>query len=178
MMLEVLVGALLYTAYKKSSSKGVMTSERQKVYESALEHLTDPVALRELAEEFERQGLGVEATMLRKRADLRGQSKATLAAHRAAFKKGMESKDVDGIEALANAFESMTATGTAAKLRQHAAEVRSAISETPVEELGKSEPELPEDPPDSPEPEEVHEAHVVQQAPRARRNGRTTNPTE
>lgn len=148
MMLEVLVGALLYTAYKKSGSKGVLTKERKEVYESALEHLTDPVALRELAEEFGRQGLGVEATMLRKRADLRGQSAATLKAHREAFRKGMASSDVDGIEVLADAFESMTATGTAAKLRKHAAEVRMALSENPVEELGESKPKLPEDPPE------------------------------
>lgn len=124
MLLELTVGGLLLLAYKKSASKGVLSPKRQEVYESALETLTDPDKLRELAVTFEKEGLPIEANMLRKRADLRGQSPATKAERAKAYDKGMKSNDIPGIERLADAFESLTATGAASQLRKRAAMLR------------------------------------------------------
>jgi hypothetical protein len=151
MMLEVMVGALVLAAWKKAGTKGVLTPERERVYKSALQNLTDPDALKKLADEYDKQGLGIEGEMLRKRAALRGQSEVQKRARRESFDKGMASTNVEAIEALADAFESITATGSALALRQHAADLRRAqaessrVSDTPVvdTELGESKPPPP-----------------------------------
>lgn len=124
MLMEGLIAVLLFGAYKKAGQKGVLTPEREKIYKSALEHFTDPRGLVKLAEVYEKEGLTTEGAMLRRRAQLRGQSQAQKQARRAAYDKGMRSRDVDAIERLADAFESITATGSAEALRKHAADVR------------------------------------------------------
>src|ERR1700730_4233521 len=105
MLLEGLIAVLLFGAYKKAGQKGVLTEERKRIYESALEHFTDPRGLVKLAEVYEKEGLATEGAMLRRRALLRGQSQAQKQARRAAYDKGMRSRDVDAIERLADAFE-------------------------------------------------------------------------
>jgi hypothetical protein len=194
-LLETVLVILAYGAYKKSSSKGVLTPEREAAYKSALENLKVPEALRKLANVYEAEGLEIEASMLRRRADLHAQPRNTKKAHREAYDKGMASSDVEAVERLADAFESMTATGSAAALRRHAADVRRAAEEavtaepvkerTPDEELGPSaEPTEPAE-----VHEEVHVAEVVtapqkeangesNPAHRPRRNGRVVNPAE
>jgi hypothetical protein len=206
-LLETVLIVLAYGAYKKSSSKGVLTPEREKAYKSALENLKVPDALRKLADVYEKEGLEIEASMLRRRADLHAQPRTTKKAHREAFDKGMRSSDVEAIERLADAFESMTATGSAAALRRHAADVRRAAEEAPVveerertpeEELGPAPsvavpPAASSSPateavastpsPSSEEPEESHVVEVVSssvEAPahRPRRNGKVVHPAE
>ncbi|MGA7119354.1 MAG: hypothetical protein WBY94_04610 [Polyangiaceae bacterium] len=123
-LLEITIGALLFGAWKKSEKKGVLTPEREKVYKAALAELHVPSELRKLADVFEAQGLAVEATMLRRRADLREQTPEQKRARRDAFDKGLASEDVGAVERLADAFESITATGAAKALRKHAEDVR------------------------------------------------------
>jgi hypothetical protein len=135
MLLELTIGGLLLLAYKRSEKKGVLTKERQEAYEGALTSLTDPDKLRELATIYEKEGLTVEANMLRKRAVLRGQSPAVKAARKAAFDKGMKSNDPAGIEHLANEFEKITATGAASALRARAAELREQGAGKPKHEF-------------------------------------------
>lgn len=130
-LLEITIGALVFGAWKKSEKKGILTPEREKVYLAALADLHDPVELRKLADVFEKNGLGVEATMLRRRADLRGQTAEQKQARREAYDKGMASSDVVAVERLADAFESITATGAAMALRKHAADVRYAGKTAP-----------------------------------------------
>jgi hypothetical protein len=125
-LLEITIGGLLIAAWKKTEKKGVLTPEREKVYQAALKELHVPAELRKLADTFEAQGLAVEATMLRRRADLRGQTPEQKRARREAYDKGMASEDVAAIERLADAFESITATGSAMALRKHAEDVRVA----------------------------------------------------
>jgi hypothetical protein len=198
---ETVLAFLVYGAWKKSSQKGVLTPEREKAYKSALENLKVPDALRKLADVYEKEGLEIEAAMLRRRADLHAQPRATKKAHREAFDKGMRSSDVEAVERLADAFESMTATGSAAALRRHAADVRRAQEEalarqveeeqgrepetshekTPDEELGASSSEAT--PAETSVPEETHVAEVVSTGettplPRPRRNGKVVHPAE
>jgi hypothetical protein len=137
MLVEVTIAALLFAAWKKTENKGVLTPEREKAYRSALENLQDPESLRKLASAYESNGLAVEASMLRRRADLRGQSPEQKKARREAYDKGMASQDVAAIERLADAFEQITATGSAMALRKHAADVRFAMHE-------KNRPVVPE----------------------------------
>ena len=125
-LLEITIGALLFGAWKKSEKKGILTPEREKVYKAALADLHVPSELRKLADVFESQGLAVEATMLRRRADLREQTPEQKRARREAFDKGLASEDVAAIERLADAFESITSTGAAMALRKHAEDVRVA----------------------------------------------------
>jgi hypothetical protein len=163
-LLEITIGALLFGAWKKSEKKGVLTPEREKVYKAALQDLHDPASLRKLADTFEAQGLAVEATMLRRRADLRGQTPEQKQARREAFDKGMASEDVVAIERLADAFESITSTGAAMALRKHAEDVRIAkMGERAVVHAEELEKEIgsKEDPPADSSAEEA-KAEVVQ----------------
>lgn len=114
------VGALLWFAFKKQSNTqfGVLTPEREEVYKNAMEYCQDPVKLRQLAGDFEKEGLKAEAFWMRKRADWRGRTPEKKAEHDAIFKKAMESTNINAITEVAKAFESLTATFKAAQLKQ------------------------------------------------------------
>jgi len=181
MILEVMIGALLITAYQKAGKKGILTKDREEVWKSALENLTDPEALRTLATEYEKQGLDIEATMLRKRADLRSLSKEKKRAYEKALQKGLASDDIEKVEALADAFEEMTATGSAIRLRKHAADLRSAkeiqvepsefADKEEVKEEQKEESEVPDVKAEL--VEEKKDEAPKEHATRGKRNGRS-----
>ena len=114
-----LAGTTAIVAVKRSKKKG-MTPERKKVYIAALNSLKDPVKLRQLADAFEKEGLTKEAAMLRKRAKLRELPPKTKKARRAAYRKGLKSKDPLAVRKLASAFRREGATGAAASLQKYA----------------------------------------------------------
>lgn len=124
MMIYIVVGGLIVAAWYRAANKGKETPERDEIYTEALEHLTDPIRLRKLADVFDKEGLHVKAVILRKRADLRALPYDLKQAHRASFRRGMKSTNIEGILALADEFEKITATGAARDLRAHALDVK------------------------------------------------------
>lgn len=118
----------------KRKPKG-LTPERKKVYDEALRSLKEPEKLRKLADVFDKEGLKVEAEMLRKRAALRELPAEDKAKRKEAFRKGMRTHDDNGkvqnpdkVEKLAGAFLSQGATGNATALKRHAEGLRKAIA--------------------------------------------------
>lgn len=114
----------MIAAWWRASTKGIETPEREEIFLSALEHLSDPAKLRTLADEYERQGLPVKAVVLRKRAELRALPDNVKKAYRAVVAKALESENVEAITEIATQFENMTATGWARELRAHALDVQ------------------------------------------------------
>jgi hypothetical protein len=116
------IGATLWLAFRKQTGSefGVLTTEREEIYKNALEFLQDPLKLEELATHFQREGLKVQAAMLRKRAEWRGRSEKLKAEHDLIFKRAMESTNIHGILGVAEAFEKMTATVKSKELRNYA----------------------------------------------------------
>jgi hypothetical protein len=129
MLIEGTFALLVLLAWKKVRGRKGMTQERRDVYLAALEHLADPKALRELADGFEREGLPIEASMLRKRADLRAMPREKWENYRAICERAIQKPDAnpEALEEMASGFDAMTATGTATKLRKRAAERRMEI---------------------------------------------------
>jgi len=127
----VIVGLTCAAAYKVSQgNKGVMTPERQVIYDTALRTLKDPDKLRELACAYRKEGLPVQAEMLEKRAALRELPQEIKEARRAAFKKAKECTDPTKVEVVASAFEHEGATGAAQSLRDYAAGLKAAETAT------------------------------------------------
>jgi hypothetical protein len=116
------LGIALWLGLRKQTGTqfGVLTPQREEVYLNALEFLQDPMKLNELAEHYQQEGLKVQATMLRKRAEWRGRSVTTKAQHEHIFKQAMASTNVHAILGCAEAFEKMTATVKAQRLRDRA----------------------------------------------------------
>lgn len=112
-----LAGYKAHTRQKRSA----MTPERKRIYEAALQTLKDPEKLRKLADEFETQGLKKEASLLRKRAEIRELPEDLKKARRQAFKAAMASKNQPAVLKLAEAYDAEGATGAAAALRAYAA---------------------------------------------------------
>ena len=121
-VIPIVVIGLAGLAWHQSSvsKKGIMTPQREMVFNNALKTVKDPEKLRKLADAFECESLPAQATLLRKRAALRELPNETKEARREAFKKGMKSKDIAGVEKLAGAFEGEGATGAAEALRNYA----------------------------------------------------------
>lgn len=107
------------TALYRRVRRGQMTPERKRIYEAALKSLKDPEKLKELANSFSSLGLKSQADLLSKRAALRELPDATKKARRAIFRKGLVSKNREGVMALAATFHQEGATGAAAALRLH-----------------------------------------------------------
>ncbi len=116
------LGIALWMGFRKQSGTqfGVLTPQREEVYRNALEFLQDPMKLNELAEHYQQEGLKVQAAMLRKRAEWRGRTSQVKAQHEHIYTKAMESTNVHAILSCAEAFEKMTATVKAQKLRDRA----------------------------------------------------------
>lgn len=114
------LGALGAAYWKVKSRPAKLTAQRKKIYTEALKSLKDPAKLRKLAGEFEKEGLKHEASMLRKRADLRAKPPAQKEAHVEAFRKGMQSKDPQAVNKLAAAFDKKGALSAASKLKKYA----------------------------------------------------------
>jgi hypothetical protein len=143
MLVESAFAVLVLLAWRKVRGRKGMTQERKDIYLAALEHLADPKALRELADGYERDGLPIEASMLRKRADLRAMPKEKWENFRALCERAIQKKDSNpqALDEMASAFDAMTATGTAAKLRKRAAERRLEILAYAEEEERKRQEE-------------------------------------
>jgi len=129
MLVEMAFGGLVLLAWRKVRGRKGMTKERRDIYLAALEHLADPKALRELADGYEKDGMPIEAEMLRKRADLRAMPREKWENFRSLCERAIQKPDSNpqALEEMASAFDAMTATGTAAKLRKRAAERRMEI---------------------------------------------------
>jgi len=121
-----LAAALGGLAWWRARAKKGMTPERQKVYEAALASLKDPDALRKLADAFQKEGLAPQAELLRKRAALRELPAEVKTQRRDALRKGLQSKNVEGVEKLAAAFAKEGASGAAASLKQYAAGLKAS----------------------------------------------------
>ena len=113
------VGGVAWLVAKKRKPKG-MTPERNKVFVAALRELKDPVKLRALADQFDKEGLKYQAGVLRRRAGLRELPPKVKKERRKALAKGLASKDRVAVENLAQSFEKEGASGAAEALRQHA----------------------------------------------------------
>lgn len=126
-LLPLVVGSLVAAAYHKSfrtgtgPAKGVLTPERQMIFETAIKEVKDPDKLRTLSQAFREQGLPGQADMLEKRANLRAMPEATKTARREVYRRAMKSTDGNAIRNLANAYEREGATGAAESLREYAA---------------------------------------------------------
>jgi len=119
--LSIGIGLAVWLAFKKQDDTqfGMMTPEREEVYRNALEYLQDPDRLKQLANDFQKYGLKVQATMLRKRAAWRSRSPELRAAHDTIFQRALSSTNIQAILNTAKAFEDMTATVKAGQLREH-----------------------------------------------------------
>jgi hypothetical protein len=135
------IGALIgagvgFLGGKRYSVAHGMTPDRKRIYEEALKSMADPVKLRKLADEYEKEGLKEEADLLRKRAQLRELPPEQKDERKAAFRKFLSvgTKDnpatpekIAQIEKAATVFYAQGATGNAAKLREHAMGLKKLI---------------------------------------------------
>jgi transposase len=127
MLLEVAFGAALIAAWRRAASRGKFTPERRAIYEGALQGCQGERGaeiLRELATNFEKEGLKLPAKLMRKRADWITAPPEEWEKRRAAVKNCLQSDNIEMIERVAAAFEAETATGQARQLRRHIEAVR------------------------------------------------------
>ncbi|MDA4132186.1 MAG: hypothetical protein OK454_03555 [Thaumarchaeota archaeon] len=129
MLVEAAFASLVFLAWRKVRGRRGMTKERRDIYLDALEHMVNPADLRTLADGYESEGLPIEAEMLRKRAELREMPREKWENFRAICERAIQKPDANpqALDEMAVAFEAMTATGTAMKLRKRAAERRMEI---------------------------------------------------
>ncbi len=160
MIVPIAISALTAAAYiakLRRDNKPVppeKAAEHAVIYDTAINTVKDPDQLRLLGQAFQQAGLTAEAKMLFLRADNAEASPETKAARKEAFHKGMESTDIPGIYALAEAFETQGAPGAALALRQHAIELRQ--NDIPKDET--SEPVSQPEETDNEQPTEQTEA--------------------
>lgn len=137
-MLPVIIAAaagvtgLAAWAYKKQKTThqyGVLTPDRELIYNRAINNLQDPEKLRKLAEGFKSQGLKPQAEMLEKRAALRDLPREVKKERRTVFKKLMLCEDPKKILEAADVFDSQGATGSALALRERAAHLQQKLTE-------------------------------------------------
>ena len=122
--LALLTGVAWGAKKHYDKNKGVLTPDRQVIFETALNDVKDVTKLRALAKAFREQGLDNEATILEKRAALRELAPEIKEQRREVFKKALSSKDPVAVEAVAKAFEDEGATGAAQRLREYAQALR------------------------------------------------------
>jgi hypothetical protein len=108
------------------TNRGVLTAQRQIIFERAMESIKDPNELKKLADAYAHEGLGVQADLLRKRAALRDLPADTKEQRRVAFRKAMAADDADVILKIAAAFEAEGALDAAKTLRAHGVAVQAA----------------------------------------------------
>lgn len=160
--LPIFVGSLVVVAFhrdslqkKKGPGKGVLTPQRQSIYELAIKEVKDPVKLRELAKYYRDQELPAQADMLEKRASLRELPESVKAARKDAYRRAMKSQNKNEILKLAIAYERQGATGAAQSLREHA----STLPDVPAEIFA-----VQAAPPPSPPPPVESEIEVTAQS--------------
>ena len=119
-------GALWANSSKPGPAKGVVTTERTLIFETAMNELKDPGKLRKLADVYRKEGLPGHADLLEKRAKLRELPPDIKAARKAAYRKAMASTDAEAVRKLADAYDKEGATGAAASLRKYADSLKAA----------------------------------------------------
>ncbi|MDE2020829.1 MAG: hypothetical protein KGJ13_10880 [Patescibacteria group bacterium] len=171
---EIALVSLIVMAWKRSGNTPKLEGERKNVYDNAIEYLTDPEKLRKLADAFEKEGYKMEATMLRKRADLRGMSDEKKKQNREILEKADKSENISALKKLAEAFDAITATGSAARVRKRIEFLENrAKSENEFEPFDKqpkqAEPSKPVVQEVKDESEDstpvVHKAEIVESSP-------------
>lgn len=110
--------AFLLFKNKGETNFGALTPEREEVFRNAMEHLLDTRKMLALADAFQRDGLKVQAYLLRKRAEWRSRPDALRKEHETIFHRAMASTNLSAIAQIADVFEAQTATGMATALRQ------------------------------------------------------------
>ena len=140
----VVLGLVSVFRGKNADSKfGVMTPERNHLYQSALKSkVLSPTQLEKLATAFEEQGLKAEGSLLRKRAKLRSMSPDEKEARKDVFRRALKSKDPNAVERVANIYEAQGATGSAKTLRMVAIGLRNARDVSPVNVTPEPETEV------------------------------------
>lgn len=128
----LLGGGAWYAQSKRQKNAQPMTAEKRFIYESAINSTLTPEQYRALAKGFRTEGFKVEADMLEKRAALREAPKELAAERRDIYRRAMNSVNVPGILKVADAFDSIGATGAAASLRERVAAIHRG--EVPVNE--------------------------------------------
>lgn len=120
-VIPVLVCVLGGGAYFKNRSKkiGVMTPERQKVFNAALAGgMQDPKNLDKLAREFRAVGLPEQAKLLEKRAELKRLPNEVKLARRQVWRRAIQSTNKPAMVKLANAYEREGCTSAAMRLHE------------------------------------------------------------
>jgi hypothetical protein len=135
-LVPIVIGVVAATAIKvsKDKQKPKLTPKRKMILETAMNSKLTPDQLKKLADAFDKEGLKVEADLLRKRIDLQTAPQDQKDKWAAAFKKAMASEKPEAINAVADAFEDKGATGAATTLRQRANDIKTgkvAIAKAP-----------------------------------------------
>ena len=144
---------------KQGPGKGVVTAQRQNIFETAMRDIEDPAKLRQLAATFREQGLPAQADMLEKRAKLRELPEPVKKARRDAFRKAIKSTDPNAVRNVANAFEKQGAMGAAESLRQYAASLPIPVTGSPPPEPQPVQAAEPPQHAPEPEPAHIEESH-------------------
>ena len=120
-LVPIVAGLVAVTAYKvNKDKKAKLTPKRKMILETAMNSKLTPEQLTNLANAFDKEGLKVEADLLRKRVNLQTAPQDQKDKWAAAFKKAMDSENIAAIGAVADAFEASGATGAAAALKARA----------------------------------------------------------
>lgn len=149
-----LTGTAIWRAFSRKP-KG-MSAQRRAIYEGAISSLKEPAKLRELATEFEREGLKEEAAMLRKRAAVRELPNPIKKERKKIFKAGMASKDPEAIRALAAQFGAEGCFGAERDLMERADTLLVEVEEEEIPPDEYAEDEAPEED-EEPEDDETTE---------------------
>lgn len=124
----VALGALAGLAYLTAKNQtgihgeedGLLTPQRQIVYDLAMTKLKDPNQILKLAVVFGQEGLGAHANALRKRAALSSMPQHKKNAYRATFRRAMHSNNKQAVMGVAAAFGAEGALGAQAALEKYA----------------------------------------------------------
>ena len=102
------------------TNTGAMTPQRQIIYEEAMTKVESPEKLLALADAYQKEGLPLQATMLRKAARLRALPPDVQEKRKAVFIELMSSTDKAKVLKAVDIFTQEGCWGSAEKLRQYA----------------------------------------------------------
>jgi hypothetical protein len=125
-----IIGALSGISLWKNRKKkaGVMTPQRQVIYDAALTAEKDPENLKILAKAFHAEGLHAQAELLEKRAALRDLPPEIQAARKQIVRDALKSDNPIFVAQMAGEFDAVGASGAAHALYQHASGLRAKQS--------------------------------------------------
>lgn len=133
------------------AKKGEMTLERKSAFATGM-LLQDPAKLESLARVFDDEGLPDQAIALRKRAALVSMPPDKALTYSQVVKKALSSKNADAVDNVADQFENIGATSTAALLHEYANGLRAVQNVQPIQVTPppqKEQPTMAEPPPQS-----------------------------